>query len=353
MISRRILTVGAVAVLTAGILAFPSASSAEESQEPQPATAVPEINGTPVTEDATFVVTESQIKEAREEAVEAEADHGLSPADQKLEDKLIDATEESGGTLDGDDVDVVPLLDGDVTLTVPVDVQIDKITVEMKDGKVGVSSSSSPTEGPDLETSGPGMASPYWQGDGDGQYVLTVRGLGDGLFLWARNKLINDGSSSYTWYTYRRKGTAQPYERSGKNAMVQSMRIQNFPYDSAEKNLVNWNELDPASDFSGKCGGHVYTAEVSVLGASIGRNFQDCDGYKVWRNANKPSSYWIEMDQGRIVNGGNREIGYTIAWKQKQGTAGSQHDFQRVEFTVPYSEGDTITCSHTDSNDTC
>jgi hypothetical protein len=79
-------------------------------------------------------------------------------------------------------------------------------------------------------------------------------------------------------------------------------------------------------------------------------SFQDRDEYSVWRNGNKPGSYWIEMDQGYFVDGGSRSIGYLVAWKAEQGTPGSQHDFQRVVF---FYTGETYTCDQYDAGDTC
>ena len=208
--------------------------------------------------------------------------------------------------------------------------------------------STKPGADPTAVASGPGLA-PYWGGNGDGQYILTVRGIGNGLFTWSRSKLINDGNGKYDWFAYRRKGDAQPFDITGPNAFVETLRIQNFPFDSVEPNLVNWNEWSPASNFTGDCGSPMNVG-VSVLGASVGTTFQDCDRYSMWRNANKPSSYWLEMDQGYVLRHGNREAAYALAWKQKQGTAASQHDLQKLVF---HYNGNAYTCKHTDAGDTC
>ncbi|MGL5826853.1 MAG: hypothetical protein ACRCYU_18890 [Nocardioides sp.] len=310
---------------------------------------VPEIAGEPITGTATIVLNEKTIDAERVAAVASERARGLSVGDERKEDSLIAAVEKAGGTLDEDVIDVVPLLGGDVTLTVPVDVEIDKITLTLNKGLLTVDALSSPAETSAVEAAGPGMV-PHWINDGDGAYVITISGWGDGLFTWARSKLADDGSAAYTWYAYKRKGDGHPFPRFGYDARVQRLRLQNFPFDSVEPNLVNWNEWDPAVSFSGQCDGGTYNVGISVFAAEFGTSFQDCDRYTVWRNANKPSSYWIEMDQGQVIHGGDREIGYAIAWKQKNGTAGSQHDFQRLVLRL---HGVPIDCSHTDAGDTC
>lgn len=309
---------------------------------------VPTIGGKLISGKAEFKITAETIQSARAEAV-AQQQGGFTAAESKKANLLIAAAEAEGHELEESDIDVVPLLGGDVTLTVPVDIQIDEVVIKIDAGIVDVSAESSEASTDTPAAGGPGMA-PYWAGNGDGHYVLTVRGIGDALFVWQRVKLMNDGNPNYVWYAYKRKGDADPFEVTGPNARVKKLRVQNWPWDSVENSLVNWNEWDPASDFTGQCGGHSYNASISVFGADFNVGFQDCDKYNVWRNASKPSSYWIEMDQGLVLNPGSRHAGYVLAWKQDQGTAGSQHDFQRVVFYYLYENHE---CSHTDAGDRC
>ncbi len=299
---------------------------------------------------ASFSVGSKAIGKARAAAVAHQSASGPSRAEGKLKGRLVDAVEADGGTIDDEAIDVVPLLDGDITLTVPVNVDVDKVNVDIDNGTVSVGALTSESDDPAITASGPGMA-PTWSTPVDGQYVITVNGLGDALFTWSRVRLLNDGNSTYDWLAYKRRGDAHPVSKTGlPDPRVASLRIQNYPYDSVEPNLVNWNEWDPASNFSGQCDSHVYNAGVTVLGAGFGLSFQDCDGYEVWRNANKPSSYWLQMDQGVVLHGGSRSIGYALAWKQKDGTAASQHDYQQVNF---YWNSNDHNCSHTDAGATC
>lgn len=297
----------------------------------------------------TIVLDETEISTAREEAIEA-AETGLSVADTALRDQLVRESEEIGGTIDPASVDVVDLLDGDVVLAVPTTIEVEEIVVTVDGLSVEVEATANQIDEA-LATGGNPGSAPYWANNGDGSYKLVVSGWGDALFTWRRDKLMNDGSASYTWYAYRRKGDAHPYDRNlAPDARVSILRIQSYPYDSIEPGLVAWSDWEPSADFTGQCGGHVYEAGVNVPYAGITISFQDCDRYDVWRNVDKPGSYWIQMDQGAVINSGSRQIGYSVAWKAREGTAGSQHDFQRVKF---YLSGSFETCDAYDASKTC
>lgn len=310
---------------------------------------MPEIAGQTVGPgaEATLVIPESEIAEARSASVGDDPGE-LTRTEKHAEDVLLAASEREGGSLDEEAVDVVSLAGGDVVLAVPATLDVSKVTVNVNDGFVEVSADAAESEEVTAEGGGPGM-SPYWTNDGDGQYVLTVKGMGDALFVWKREKLMNDGNSSYTWYSYKRKGDAHPFERTGPNAKVAKLRVQSYPYDSIEPGLVNWVDWEPASNFHGNEGSPI-TVSVSALAVGTSITFADRDDYKVWRNANNPGSYWIEMDQGAFLDGGSRSAGYAVAWKAKQGTPGSQHDFQRVVFF--YDSGNYV-CDQYDAGDTC
>lgn len=341
--AMRAAAVGAASVMVVSLLGGSAGAAGSDALS-----APPEVAGETVGPGARgeVVIGESEIEAARDDAV---ADPGdLNAAEQHAEDVLLDASERRGGSLDRESIDVVPLLGGDIVLAVPADIEVEKVAVNIEDGFVDVSASTSESEGPRAEGSGPGMA-PYWGNDGDGQYVLTVSGMGDALFTWKREKLMNDGSTDYTWYSYKRKGDAHPFERTGPNARVAKLRVQSYPYDQIEDRLLNWVDWQPASDFHGNEGAPIaVSVGAPVAGAAI--TFADRDNYKVWRNAKNPGSYWIEMDQGYFIDGGSREAGYALAWKARQGTPGSQHDFQRVVFF--YNSGD-YTCDEYDRSDTC
>lgn len=297
--------------------------------------------------DATILVPEAEIDRARNEAAD-ETEAELTNTEERAQDMLLDASERSGGTLTEDSVDAFSLVDGDVVVAMPVTIDIAQVKIDVDDGYVDVSVVANEVETPLAQGSGPGMA-PFWGNDGDGDYALIVKGMGDALFKWERDVLRNDGSSAYTWYSYKRKGDAHPFERSGPNARVAKLRVQSYPYDQIEKGLLNWVDWEPASDFSGNEGAPV-TLSVSALGIGTVVTFADRDKYKVWRNPNNPGSYWIEMDQGRFIDSGSRSAGYAVVWKAKQGTPGSQHDFQRVVFF--YNSGDYY-CDEYDAGDTC
>lgn len=334
-----------VAVTAAGtMLTGPAPAFAGSEEAPQPS--APEIAGEVLGPgaDATVVLDRATIREARADA----ASDRLTNAEEKSRQVLLDASERAGGSLDEQAVDVVSLLGGDVVLAVPVDIDVTEITVDIDGGRVDVSALASQSSDAAASGGGPGMA-PYWANDGDGQYVLTVTGLGDALFVWQRRKLMDDGDSRYTWYAYKRKGSAQPFTRSGPDARVETLRVQSYPYDSVQSGLLNWVDWDPAASFSGNEGTPL-TVSVSVFGVGTSISFADRDKYTVWRNANNPGSYWIEMDQGYSIDTGSRAAGYALAWKATQGTSGSQHDFQRVVF---YFNGDSYTCDQYDASDTC
>ena len=143
----------AVCVMTV-VLGTQSPALADETPAPTQASntaAAPdvEIAGADVaTADETIVVGNAQIEAARDEAVADAQEEGLSAADEALVDELVTSVEAEGGVLDEESVDVVPLLGGDVTLTVPVDVDVDKVTIDISEGDVAVTSVASETDEP-------------------------------------------------------------------------------------------------------------------------------------------------------------------------------------------------------------
>jgi hypothetical protein len=341
----------ATCAITALVVASGGYALADDATTPQAAPEPVTIANTVVEPgaDATYEMGENKLDTVRENQTEALDGAPLPAEDAQLVDQVVEASDAAGEPVDPDSVDVFSVLQGDVTIAIPVTVEIDELTVDVNDLDVAVSASTTETSEPTIDAAGPGM-NPNWEGDGDGQYVIKVQGLGDSLFVWSRKHLADDGDPDHTWYVYKRKGDAHPYSVTGPDADVKILRIQSYPYDSIESRLENWTDWAPASGFSGQCDGHVYTASIDVKAASFGVSFQDCDGYDVWRNVDNPGSYWQQMDQGVVLHGGSREAGYVVGWKAQQGTPGSQHDFQRVIFHNWFTN---FECSSYDSDKTC
>lgn len=264
--------------------------------------------------------------------------------------QFLSKAAERGDIYRSEDIDVVTLLDGEVEVAIPKEAAIDSLTVEVKSGEVTVDSGTSNADQDAARFGGPGMA-PYWSHNGSGQYILTVKGIGDALFLWKREKLASDGSGSYDFYQYSRKAIAHPYSVDWlPDPKVSKLRVQSYPYDSIEPGLVNWESVNPATSFSGNCDSSLKSVSVTAPVFGAGYTFKDCDDYVVWRNFSNPGSYHITMDQGFYLGSGDREAAYSLSIKVKQGTAGSMHDFQRVIF---YFNSEDWTCDSYDSYKTC
>lgn len=174
----------------------------------------------------------------------------------------------------------------------------------------------------------------------------------DADFHARRWKLSNDGNPNIVYIRYDRWVGAQTYSLSGlPDPFLHRLRIQNFPYDSVEPDLIKWEKYRPAADLPDEGSCAPWTISYTVLGATASREFDRCGRYNMWRNVEKPSSYWIQWE-GRAK--GNREAAYSLVWVQKQGTARSQHDLQKIVMTWPnWSLIPDTVCTQTDSGRTC
>lgn len=298
-------------------------------------------------------VSSKEFSEARSKARNTRAKNGLNKKNLKDIQEFTRQAAEQGNTYRTEDVEVIPLLDGDVEAILPKNMSIDHLKVEVSGGAVTLESQTSNPDESLAEYAGPGMAD--WVNNGSGQYILTVPGMGQGHFTWKRNKLSEDGSGTYDWYQYSRWGVARPANIDNyPDPYVQLIRVQSYPWDSIESGLVTWEDVDPKTSFTGDCNGQPITVGVNAPVASLGYSFQDCDEYEVWYNFSKPGSQWVQMDQGLVLyNGGaDYEAAYSHSIKVKQGTAGSMHDFQRVTFEDGMSDLEG-SCSSYDSYATC
>ncbi|MEI7033120.1 hypothetical protein [Streptomyces pratensis] len=302
-------------------------------------------------EDRTWRVSSKEFEEARAKTRNVRAKSRAKVSKEVRE--FVQEAADRGHSYRTEDVEVIPLLDGEVEAVLPKETSIDFLTVEVSDGDVTLESQVSNPDESDAEFAGPGMAD--WDNDGSGQYILRVPGVGEGHFTWKRNKLSSDGDNAYDWYQYSRWGVGKPANVNNyPDPYVKVLRVQSYPFDSIEPNLVTWEDIDPKTSFTGDCNGQPITVGVAAPVASIGYSFQDCDEYDVWYNSSKPGSQWIEMDQGLILTGGgeDREAAYTHTIKVKQGTAGSMHDFQRVVFEDGFTDA-TSSCEQYDASTTC
>lgn len=291
----------------------------------------------------------AELKQARAEAREQRKAGKESAKSAKRRSEFLKETAQRHLAYASDSIDVVPLLDGDVQVAIPEGITVDTLTLEIANGEVEIQSRASSDASEAAVFSGPGMAD--WSYNGSGQYNVYVTSIGSSQFLWKRDKLSSDGSSTYDFYQYSRKAVGHPYPKSGAiDPRVKLLRVQSYPYDSIESGLVNWQDYEPAVSFTGNCDSSPFTASVSAPLFGLGYSFIDCDDYLVWRNFENPGSYHITMDQGAWVTSGDRQAAYTLSIKVKQGTAGSMHDFQRVIFTY---QGSSHECSVYDAGKTC
>lgn len=236
---------------------------------------------------------------------------------------------------------------GDIAVVHPEGTQVQSVEVEVGEGEVAVTS----VVKHDQELVGGGPGSMSWSANGDGSYKLITAGHGDALFNWDRNIATSDGSSTYDYYQYTRKGDAMPYDRYlAPDARVKTLRVQSWPYDNVEPYLVGWMDYQPRSSFAGDCNSSPLSLSVSTPVFGIGTSFTDCDKNTVWRNIDKPGSYWIEMEQGSWINAGSRSVAYTLSLKIKQGIRASMNDSQKVTWFL---SGTPKDCSSTDASKNC
>ncbi|MCX6398996.1 MAG: hypothetical protein NTX33_03565 [Propionibacteriales bacterium] len=321
---------------------------------------------------ATFTFSTAQVDKAEAEAArDADADSRTSDEEAAADDLLDYSDGEGTGTADAEAVEVVSLAGGEVLIAKTPATELAEVEVVVEDGAVSVTAGTDPGTAV-VQSSGPGMAG-SWGTIATGDYTLKVGKLGDANFSWKRRRW-NDPNSPFYLYWYKRFGDGDPNpDYPGPQPKVKLLRVQSFPFDntaeSAEaswpddrRRLATWLERDPGTDFEGDCNSSPIRPEIDVPGGVVGFEFKDCDQYHVWRNAEKPGSYWIEMNQGFwVTNGGSKQAGFVMSWqaRKKHPTtgakllSGSLHDLNKVVFTIPGSEGDTRTCTQTDASRDC
>lgn len=281
---------------------------------------------------------------------------------QEMVEELVTAAQADGSYLDEQSVDVVPLLDGQMDVALPDDAVIEQATVEVSD-KGDLTAGTVVTGDPaaTAQMSGPSMATKWNLDGGPWEYKIYINlpngtRVADGRFWAKRWTLAGDGQPNIVHYRYDRWGDAQVNKLGGghPDPYLRTLRIQSFPYDSIEKHLRNWDAYKPASDLADS-GCSSYTASFTFMGVGASRPFQKCGAYNMWRNIDKPSSYWLQFE-GKTQQ--NREVGYTLAWAQDAGSAGSQHDEQQIVISFSSLSGifgmlPNVNCKQTDAGRTC
>jgi hypothetical protein len=303
-----------------------------------------------------IVVSKQTIDEARHEK---NPRGQLAPAErEELAHALVEDAEGDGAYLDEESVDVIPLLDGQVQLAVPADADVNSVTLaptgEGDDVAVTVDGVGNPADA--VSSAGPEMAS-GWASDG-GPWVYNLylyidsQRMADADFHAQRWIAKNDGDPGLNYVRYDRWAGAQIYALSGlPDPYLKTMRIQNFPYDSVEPNLHDWVRYKPGADLPDLSSCTDTSVSFTWQGIGATRNYTRCDTYNMWRNIDKPSSYWLQY-QGHTK--GNREAAYTLLWSQKQGTSRSQHDLQKLVLEWPsWAMTSDSVCTQTDASKTC
>jgi hypothetical protein len=348
---RSFLAVGLVAASMT--FATPALAS-----EPEDVDATPIVQVGDLTNGESTTIPAAEVAQARE-AEAAEATIPLGEAEAITND-LLELSDEQGVYAKENHVDVIPLMDGDAVLAVPTDTVVESVHVAVsEEGSISTSVQTAAESTQDVDLSGPQMAA-SWSANGSGSYVLKLYAdplccartlLADGRFTWKRWKMLGDGDANADHFLYKRFGDVQPASLPNTpDARTEILRIQSFPYDSVEPNLRSWNRYSPASDRSDTC--NSYSASFSFKGLSVSTPFDArCGKYNMWRNVDKPSSYWLQYEGG---GGGNREVGYILSWSQKPGTAASMHDVNKIKISFPLPSGrPDQTCTQTDASRTC
>lgn len=348
MKSNRTLAIVSAALIGISVLVGANPAVADDTDE------AGIVNDFALDPGQTIVYQEGEIEGLRES----------DAADQQLSDAQVDEaradyvqeSRDSGVFVDPNTVDVVPLLDGNASITLEQDQIVESATFAVSnEGVLSVSAQTTDRAPDNVTFSGPGMEA-SWDNNGSGSYTIKIYvdfkldGRGEllyasGFFSWRRYKLINDGDPDNVFYRYQRYGDFQPESISfAEDARAQRLRIQSFPLDGIESDLKDWKRFSPGADRHDTCDS--YSASVSFKNISVSAPFNErCGVYNMWRNIDKPSSYWIQY-QNPNGGSGNREVAYVLIWSQKPGTEGSMHDLQLIETMI----GE---CQQTDASRTC
>lgn len=347
------------ALAVVGLLLTPFVPLSPAHAERQPGVAAITLGRVQIPAGSRKVIGAAEFAKARH-ASHARGSSVSAAVHLEISRETAEVAAEHGVYVTPADVDVVSLFDGDVLVGVPTQTAVDSMTVAASEDGSEIEASletSTPTSLRDTTVAGPGMAL-SWADNGGGSYVIKIYQNGDlkidGRFTWKRRKLLGDSDASKVHYTYQRFGDAQPSAQTGPDPRVIRLRIQNFPFDQVEPYLRSWDRYSPGSDRSDNC--NTYTASISYGGLGLSVPFDEgCGTYNMWRNVDKPSSYWLQYESGGLnPSGGNKQVGYVIMWSQQEGTPGSQHDLQQIRLGWPaYYWGAYETCTQTDASRTC
>ncbi|MBN6054654.1 hypothetical protein JYK22_22115, partial [Nonomuraea sp. RK-328] len=174
-------------------------------------------------------------------------------------------------------------------------------------------------------------ATATWNPNDGGDFLLTIkRGtewLGKLHSMWQAQS-VEDDSKSADWHGYNNKGVATPNENlSGATDFeIGNARLESTAYDKETASHAKyvggqWQDYAPAKDFEGDCDQTelVTSAHIGAIGLEVPIKFVDCDEYKVKADAEWPSDYSIEVDQGQWLKDGAYELGFALGLKTNEG----------------------------------
>jgi hypothetical protein len=300
-----------------------------------------------------FSVSASEFESLRK------ASRRVVPAGERAKERgafLESASEFEGSVYLADEVDVVDL--GPAIVTIPTDVTLDSLEITADPGQGVVVEAEATSRGKSRAT--PTSGAEEFASKGGGQYVITVKGVGSGLFTWRKFKIEGESDSAADYWAYRRTAVGEPANWSNRpDPRVAYLYIRNYPMSGTYKVLKSWlSESAPSSDFDGDCNNTPVYFELGAKGASVGVSFLDCARNDVSQNHSVPGEMRILMDQGKWVGAsGTRATGYISGFTVKPKATPYFHDQQKIAFAIYGDEGwlwpPKITCSSIDGDTTC
>lgn len=306
--------------------------------------------GDPASIPEETVISSSEFNEAR---VESRAKDD-SPGERKLKsDFLRDAAQSNDLYYSPTEVEVVQV-NSDVTIVAPVDITVRSIEIVPDETSSTVTATADVIPGEiDAAAPSPGLE---WKIKASGQYAITVKGLGSGLFTWEKDLLVgNDGDPAKDYWTYKRKASGTPYSRPlAPDARVQKLYIRNYPNAATYGILRNWVDWAPENDFAGNCDSNPKMFEVGFRGVTTALQFNDCLTNDFAKNDSVPGEARIQIDQGYAIEddkGGALATGYMTTFAVAQGTTPVFNDQQQIVFYIV--KWDQKTCTSTNKNATC
>jgi len=261
----------------------------------------------------------------------------------------------------------------DVEMVVPNDYHVAAVT--LSEGKVkddnahltdsvtaGVAGTTDIDAADVMLPDGPGFAS--FTPSGSGQYILETS-KGRMLATWAKAKLGDDGSSTYDYWQYMRKGKVVSKDITGPNWVIKEFGIKSYPASSNPAH--HWVDWEPRiGEHSGDCKGSPVQLEVEYGGAAIATSFQDCDKYTAYMLDDKPGDFSVNWNPGFFAKWWGyafgvtdpREIAFNWLVARKQpGTAAARgkftvNDYQYFRMQSQLT-GSTDTCDSTNTGTDC